>query len=172
MDILRLVAIVMTGCTLLAMGVVLGQPTAGPGERERLEKLFKAGNFKDAYDGYRALALDAKNKSETIRTDFERAIHCLVQLGRIDEVDAFREAVIALHQDNWRMLEAAAASCLDDTQHFGTMIAGKFHRGGNRGGGRSVGSYERDRSRALQLWLRASNLCGQSPIMAEPASFI
>ena len=53
MDILRLVAIVMTGCTLLAMGVVLGQPTAGPGERERLEKLFKAGNFKDAYDGYR-----------------------------------------------------------------------------------------------------------------------
>ena len=171
MDILRLVAIVMTGCTLLAMGVVLGQPTAGPGERERLEKLFKAGNFKDAYDGYRALALDAKNKSDTIRTDFERAIHCLVQLGRIDEVDAFREAVIALHQDNWRLLEAAAASCLDDTQHFGTMIAGKFHRGGNRGGGRSVGSYERDRSRSLQLLTQGLELVRTEPNRAATCEF-
>ncbi len=110
-----------------------------------------------------ALALDAKNKSDTIRTDFERAIHCLVQLGRIDEVDAFREAVIALHQGNWRMLEAAAASCLDDTQHFGTMIAGKFHRGGNRGGGRSLGSYERDRSRSLQLLTQGLELVRTEP---------
>lgn len=68
MDILRLVAIVMTGCTLLAMGVVLGQPTAGPGERERLEKLFKAGNFKDAYDGYRTGA----RRQKQVRHDSDR----------------------------------------------------------------------------------------------------
>ena len=52
-----------------------------------------------------------------------------------------------MHQGSWRLLEAAAASYLDDAQHFGTLIAGKFHRGGNAGGGRTVSSYEHDRSR-------------------------
>src|SRR5262249_23699518 len=72
-------------------------------------------------------------------------------LGRVDEVDAFREAVVAAHQGNWRLLQAAAASYLNDPQHDGFIVAGKFQRGQHRGGGRYVASYERDRSRGLQL---------------------
>jgi hypothetical protein len=155
MEFLRLVVILVIGCSLLAVGVVLGQPTPGPGDRDRFDNMFKAGNYKEAYEGYRALALDAKSKSESIPSAFERAIQCLINLGRIDEIDAFRDAAVAVHQRNWRLLEAAAASYLDEAQHFGTMIAGKFHRGGNVGGGRAVNSYEHDRSRALQLLVQA-----------------
>ena len=57
MEFLRLVVVLVMGCALLAVGVVLGQPGPGSGERDRLERLFRAGNYKDAYDGYRALAI-------------------------------------------------------------------------------------------------------------------
>ncbi|HEX3450904.1 MAG TPA: hypothetical protein VHS97_21800, partial [Isosphaeraceae bacterium] len=157
MEFLRLVVVLVMGCALLAVGVVLAQPGPGSGERDRLDKLFRAGNYKDAFDGYRALALDAKSKSDTIRLEFERAIACLAPLGRIDEIDDFREAAVAVHQGSRQLLEAAAASCLDET-HFGTVVAGKFHRGGGQGGGRSVRSNERDRSRALQLLVQGLDL--------------
>ena len=66
-------------------------------------------------------------------------------------MDGAREAVVAVHQTNWRLLQGAAESYLNDFNHAGFLIAGKFHRGPQRGGGQYVGSYERDRSRALQL---------------------
>ena len=37
-------------------------------------------------------------------------MNSLRRLGRIDEIDAFREAVVAVHQGNWRLLQAAAES--------------------------------------------------------------
>ena len=36
-------------------------------------------------------------------------------------------------------------------EHYGYIIAGEFHRGHHRGGGRYVNSFARDRIRALQL---------------------
>ncbi len=39
-----------------------GRPTASPqAERERFQKLYDEGNYKDAYDGFRKLALDAND---------------------------------------------------------------------------------------------------------------
>src|SRR5262249_29421420 len=149
--LLRVVVIGLVGCTVLAVGVALGHRAEGPSDRERLDKLFAAGNYKDAYEGYRALALDAKTEPQRVGTHLGQAIQCLLRLGRGDEVDAFREAVVAAHQGNWRLLQAAAASYLNDPQHDGFIVAGKFQRGQHRGGGRYVASYERDRSRALQL---------------------
>ncbi len=86
-----------------------------------------------------------------VGTDLKRAIRCLESLGRVDEIDAFREAVVAVHQANWRLLQAAAETYLDTQRHEGFIVAGKFYRGQHQGGGQYVSSYDRDRARALQL---------------------
>jgi uncharacterized protein YfaS (alpha-2-macroglobulin family) len=151
MNLLRLVFAGLLGCTLAALAVALGNRADNPDDRERYVKLLSAGNFKDAYEGFRRLALDPKTDPARVGEDLVRAIQCLRQLGRNEEVDAFREAVVTAHKGNWRLLEAAAESYLDDDPHTGFIVAGKFQRGSNRGDGRYVGSYERDRSRALQL---------------------
>ena len=70
------------------------------------------GNYKDAYEGYRALALDPRTDPNRVGSDLQQAVTCLAQLGRVDEIDDFREAVIAVHKDNWRLLQAAAESYL------------------------------------------------------------
>ena len=75
---------------------------------------------------------------------------CLQRLGRMSEFDDFVEKVIKAHDGNWRLLQAAAQE-YDRVEHYGYIIAGKYERGGHRGGGRLVNSLERDRIRALQL---------------------
>lgn len=154
MIVRRLLVIGVVSCFVCALGVAVGQRVQRPPDRERFGKIFAQGNFKDAYEGYKALALDPKTAPQRVAADLHQAIQCLMQLGRIDEIDAFREAVIAVHPNNWRVLQAAAESYLGDAQHYGTLIAGKFQRGEHRGGGRFVGVYERDRTRALQLFVQ------------------
>jgi uncharacterized protein YfaS (alpha-2-macroglobulin family) len=163
MDVRRLVVIGLMGSSIMAVGVTFAHRAAGPNDRERFDKLFAAGNFKDAYEGYRALALDAKAEPDRVGADLVRAIQCLVQLGRVDEVDAFREAVVAVHPGNWRLSQAAAESYRNDANHFGFIVAGKFHRGHLRGEGRYVGTYERDRSRALQLMVQGLDRVRSDP---------
>ena len=158
--------------TVLTVGVALGYRTDGPGDRERFDKLFAQGNFKDAYEGYRRLALDAKAQPDRVASDLNAAAQCLVKLGRIDELDAFREAVIAVHSGNWRLLQSASESYLNDAQHFGFLVAGKFHRGWHRGGGRHVGSYERDRARALQLLVRGLDRARTDPDRAAAGRYL
>ncbi len=63
MDVLRLVVMGLVSFTVLAVGVAMGRRDEPPGVREQLDKLFGQGNFKDAYEGYRKLALDAKTES-------------------------------------------------------------------------------------------------------------
>src|SRR5262249_14733404 len=140
-------------------------------ERERCDKLFAAGNYKDAYEGYRRLALDAKAEPAGVGGALTRAIQCLGQLGRTDEVDAFRDAVIAAHRDNWRLLQDAAVSLLDG-EHHGFIVAGQFHRGQHRGGGRYVGSYERDRARALQLLAQGLDRARTDPDRAAAGQYL
>jgi uncharacterized protein YfaS (alpha-2-macroglobulin family) len=118
--------------------------------REALLKAFHAGNYKDAYDGLRKLALDPKDDPSLVGQDLVTAVQCLRSLGRTDEVDDFREAVLAVHKDNWRLLDTAAQN-LAEVEHYGFIIAGKFYRGNRRGGGRYVSTVARDRVRALQL---------------------
>ena len=163
MNLLRLVIVGLMVFTILAAGFAVARRTDGPGERIRIGKQYLAGNYKDAYEGYRRLALDPKDPPDLVASDLNGAAQCLVKLGRIDELDTFREAVIAVHTENWRLLQDAALSYLNDGEHHGFIVAGKFQRGQHRGGGRYVGSYERDRTRALQLLVR-----GLDRVLTDP----
>ncbi len=141
----------VAGSLVLLGGAAVGFLDAKPpASREKLEELFRQGNYKDAYDGYRALALDPKDDPGRVGQDLRNAIQCLVQLGRLDEIDDFREAVIQIHKGNWRLIQSAAESYMNDGNHQGFIVAGKFHRG-HQGDGRFVNAFERDRSCALQL---------------------
>ncbi len=143
---------------ILAVAGVYLLAGEGPTVEQRragLKKTFDAGNYKDAYEGLRPLALDPKNISAG--QDLNLAVNCLQRLGRVDEADEFREKVIAVHKNDWRLLETAARSYAT-IDHHGFIVAGKFNRGNRRGGGnlaRFVNTLERDRTRALQLMQQA-----------------
>src|ERR1700719_4658480 len=151
-----------TGVVTLALALIVGwRLTAGAPtvdeKRQALYKAITAGNFKDAYEGLRKIALDPKNDPMKVGKDLTQAIICLQRLGRVDEVDAFREAVIDAHKDNWRLLSTAARTYVDG-EHYGYIVAGKFNRGHGRGQGRYVNAMQRDRTRALQLLEQALKL--------------
>src|SRR4051794_19725623 len=148
---------VLGAALTLAAGVacvVAAAPPSPQSQKEALMRAFQAGNYKDAYEGLRKRALDPADDPKQVSGDLTTAVQCLQQLGRTDEVDDFREGVIAAHKGNWRLLETAAQTYAQG-EHFGFIIAGKFHRGGHRGGGRMVNSQQRDRVRALQLMQQA-----------------
>ncbi|MGO8898039.1 MAG: alpha-2-macroglobulin family protein, partial [Isosphaeraceae bacterium] len=152
--------LVLMAVAVAAVGFLDARP---PASREQCDKLAQQGNYKDAYDGYRALALDPKDDPTLVGKDLQQAISCLLQLQRADEVDSFREAVIEVHKGNWRLLEAAAQSYLNDPEHYGFIVAGEFHRGPHRGGGRYVNVLERDRVRALQLLVQGLDRARSNP---------
>src|SRR5262249_45739244 len=87
-----------------------------------------------------------------------------------DEVDDFREAVVAAHAKNWRLLHRAAVSFLRG-ERYGYIVAGKFYRGNKRGGGRYVSTMERDRVRELQLFQQALALADKDKNNAPVAQF-
>ncbi|QEH33355.1 MG2 domain protein [Aquisphaera giovannonii] len=159
MKTLLLAALTVSVASTVLMGRVAGFFEApAPKDRNALDQLFRQGNYKECYDGLRALALDAKDDPRLVGQDLTTAISCLMQLNRADEIDEFRDAVIEVHKENWRLLEAAAHSYIDGAQSFGFLVAGKFHRGQHRGGGKMVNAVERDRARAVQLLARATEL--------------
>jgi alpha-2-macroglobulin len=141
--------------------------------KERRETALKAqqqGNWKDAYEALRKLALDPADDAGEVSSDLTHAIACLQPLGRDDEIDDFREAVISAHKDNWRLLDTAART-YQDGQHYGYIIAGKFSRGWRRGGGRYVSAFHRDRVRALQLMQQAMPLVKNEKDTSAIASY-
>jgi uncharacterized protein YfaS (alpha-2-macroglobulin family) len=140
-------------------------------QRDNFQKAFSSGNFKVAYDGFRKLALDPADDKSLVAGDLQMAIAALQQLGRVDEIDEFREAVIDVHKQNWWLLDAAAQSYLN-TDHHGFIVAGKFYRGGRRGGGKYVSAAQRDRVRALQLSNAALPLAVKDDNRAEVARFL
>src|SRR5581483_2758686 len=147
-----------------AMGAALGGAlvavwaVAAPASQDQLrqtaQKAQQAGNYKDAYELFRKLALDKDDDSLKVGEDLTNGLQCLRNLGRSDEVDAFREGVIKAHGKNWRLLQTAAHSFVHG-EHYGFLVAGEFYRGHKRGGGRYVGTTQRDRTRALQLMQQA-----------------
>jgi len=118
--------------------------------RQNALKAYNNGNFKDALETYKKLALDADNNPFKVGGDLDKAVACLGRLNRLSETDNLRERAVKLHKNNWRLLFHAARGYFN-TQHYGYMIAGEFQRGRHRGGGRYVNSFSRDRIRALQL---------------------
>ncbi len=139
-------------------------------QREQAYKSYQQGNYKDAYDVYRKLALDPKDDPRLVGSDLNMATSCLQSLNRADEIDDFREAVVEVHKNNWRLLQATAANYLNDP-HFGFIVAGKFYRGNKRGGGNFVNANDRDRVRALQLMLQAMPLAEKDDNHAEVGAF-
>ncbi len=137
--------------TLAGFSAMVYSEAAAPPDRGAVQKLYNDGNYKDAFAGFRALALDPNDDPKQVGQDLNMAIQSLRNLGRNNEIDEFREAVVEIHGKNWRLLESAA-NTLVYGETYGFIIAGKFERGPHRGGdGRMVNSYERDRVRAMQL---------------------
>jgi uncharacterized protein YfaS (alpha-2-macroglobulin family) len=139
--------------------------------RQQAQKLSQEGNYNDAYQIFRTLALDPATDARQVGSDLEMALQCLQQLGRVDEADELVEAAIQTHAQNWRLLWAAARSYMG-LPHHGFMVAGKFHRGDKRGGGQVVNALERDRVRALQLMTQAIPLARQDENHAEVGWFL
>ncbi|QDU46069.1 MG2 domain protein [Symmachiella dynata] len=135
-----------------------------------VQKLFNEGNYKEAYDDFRRRALLKDANPREVGTDLLMALNCLQRLNRVNEIDAFRDEVIAQHADNWRLLKAAAQS-LQNGPHYGFMIAGEFERGQHRGGGQHASSQQRDRVRALQLMQQAMPLLDEEISKPEVAQF-
>jgi uncharacterized protein YfaS (alpha-2-macroglobulin family) len=156
---LRVSIVTIVMALVVAWRLTAGGPPSDE-QRQTLYKAIDAGNFKDAYEGLRKIALDPRDDALKVGTDLTKAIFCLTRLGRSDEIDAFREAVIEVHKSNWRLL-ASAARTLTDGEHHGYMVAGKFNRGHARGQGRYVFALKRDRVRALQLFEQALKLTGK-----------
>jgi uncharacterized protein YfaS (alpha-2-macroglobulin family) len=139
--------------------------------RDKWAKALQNGNFKDAYEGFAKLAFDPNDDPRQVGGDLNHAVNCLQRLNRLDEVDDFREKVIAIHKNNWRLLWAAAQSYMD-YEHYGFLVAGKFHRGNHRGGGNLVNAQERDRIRALQLMIDALPLAQKDDDHPEVSEFL
>lgn len=140
----------------------------GSAGREGAQKLFNDGNFNDAYQIFRKLATDDKTDTMAVGNDLSRAVDCLINLGRIDEVDELLEAAVAAQPKNWRLLRSAAQN-YQRIEHFGFIVAGKFERGGRRGQGKHVSAFDRDRVRSLQLLQQAVDLAKDDPARSEVA---
>ncbi len=96
----------------LGVSAALSEKPTTTANRAALKKQLEAGNFKDAYEGFRRSGPRSGRRSAEGRRRSEPAATALQQLGRIDELDDFREAVIRTHAKNWRLLWAAAETYL------------------------------------------------------------
>jgi len=144
----------------VALMVVAGVGSAlGGGSREsrrdKAVKMMNDGNYKEAYDVFRELALDPDTEPKMVPQDLVYGANCLAYLGRLPEFDAFLQDAVKVHGKNWRLLQAAARTLFNQA-HYGTIIAGTFERGGHRGGGRYVNSFERDRVQAMAWMAQAA----------------
>lgn len=135
------------------MATTMQQPPAN--KRVQAKKLYDENNFNDALKLYRELALDPENTDKELPEDLGLAIGCLNNLGLVHEADALVEGAVEAHPKNFRLLAKAANVYAGEIENGGFIIAGKFERGGHRGGGQWGSVAARDRVRSLQLLLAA-----------------
>jgi len=152
---IRWIVLLLAACGAGLTWALAAEPADENARRAKARKLQRDGNFKEAYGLFSSLALDAKTDAKKVGEDLNLAVRSLQRLNRCNEIDAFREKVIATHAKNWRLLWTAGQSYMS-AQHYGFIISGQFHRGPHRGGGQRANSYERDRVRALQLMAQAT----------------
>ncbi|MFN0059597.1 MAG: alpha-2-macroglobulin family protein [Planctomycetota bacterium] len=158
-----------------AFGTVLGvaaSQSADPADRPAVLALYNAGNYQEAYELLRQRLFEerifaAADVRETLPDELVLAVHCLAQLNRENERDAFLEAVAAKHEADWRVLAAVAGQYVSGNHH-GFIISGVFQRGHHRGGtGDYVNAYLRDRARALQLLDAARTLLAARTLASD-----
>ncbi len=141
-------------------------------QRQAADDAFEKGNFKDALPIYQALAMSPNDDPAKIPHDLTRALACLQTLNRTEEVDDLREKVVALQPHNWRLLQEAAKDLYSSYNDFGFIIAGKFHRGEDRGDiGGAVNAVQRDWVRALQLMRQVMPDADKDPDIAARSAF-
>ncbi|MCC6127189.1 MAG: alpha-2-macroglobulin [Pirellulales bacterium] len=139
--------------------------------RGQMRKNLQSGNYKDAFEGFSKLALHPHDEPRLVGEDLNNAAACLQNLNRLDELDDLREKVVEIHKNNWRLLGSAAQNYMI-YDHHGFIVAGKFHRGNKRGGGKLVNAQERDRIRALQLMVQALPLAQKDDDHGEVSGFL
>jgi uncharacterized protein YfaS (alpha-2-macroglobulin family) len=139
-------------------------------QREKARQLYDEGNYRDAQEIFEDLVFHPDNSPLLVGGDMEMAVSCLQNLNRDHETDGLRERAAETHAGNWRFLWRLAESWYA-ANHYGFIVAGEFHRGGHRGGGRAVNSFERDRVRALQLMERAMGESEGEPVAAALGEF-
>jgi len=133
------------------------------------DKQYQAGNVKDAYENYRKVLLDPRYDGTDIAKYLSNVSNSLQRLNRVPESDELWEAIVAAHPKQRGVIAGVAAQYMSARQD-GFIVAGKFERGNHRGGGEYVSAGERDRVRALQLYVQAMPLFDDVPA-AEKANF-
>ena len=151
---LACIGFLLTLAVLALPGFFKEQVRGADESSDKYQKLFNQGNYKEAFEGFKKLALEPNTEGKIAASHMNLAMQALRNLGRNNEVDAFRDSVIKVHESKWRFMQMAAASFLE-SEHYGFLIAGKFERGYHRGGGKQVSSYARDRAQAMQLLYKA-----------------
>ncbi|TWT29969.1 alpha-2-macroglobulin family protein [Blastopirellula retiformator] len=165
---------------VLAVVGVIGAMLAGqlgtlavqnqPTDFAQLDKLYRQGNYKEAYEQGRPLFLNADSSPDEIRTHLYQMTSALQQLARVEEQADFLEEVVAAHPEKWQVLAGVAAQ-YQNIQHYGQMIDNKFVRGARRNRGQWTNSIERDRVRALQLYEQALPLVAKENKKGQVANF-
>ena len=151
------VAVVTSAVVVATLVSAAVPPPTLESRRTQAAKLMQDGNFREAYDAYRATLLDPAAGGEPTLPDLQQAVACLNNLGEVSKFDELVEAVLKAHPTDWRVMSAVATQ-YQTAQPYGFIVSGKFERGGHRGGGDVANSRERDRVRALQLFVGAAKL--------------
>lgn len=149
---------------------IMAEDKPTPESRQKAQRALQEGNFLDAWQQFRALALHPEADRLLVGADVAAAVQAAQQLGTVDDIDEFLEEVVQTHAGNWRLLKAVAETYLN-LDHNGFEIAGKFQRGGHRGGGKWLNSQQRDRVRGLQLMQQGLPLALQDDDKAAVAEF-
>ena len=81
--------------TALALVVVIGattatEPATQKEQRSKAQQEMKDGNYKDALESFRNLALDPQTDPKLVGSDLDMAVSCYRSLNRIKEIDEFR----------------------------------------------------------------------------------
>jgi uncharacterized protein YfaS (alpha-2-macroglobulin family) len=167
----RLMCALALVCCFLGSGLYYLMAAEKPADqRVQAIKDQEAGNFKDAYEVFARLAKNPENKGDDAADAYDRAVQCLQNLQRNGEVDTLRAEVVEAHPKDWRVLRRAANSLINGG-HWGFVVAGKFERGNNRGGGQYVVTTERDRVEALQLYEKCLPLVADEENANDRAGF-
>lgn len=162
---------VLTGVLVMSSGMNAAERSDESALRKKSVNEMNKGNFKVAYEGFRKLVLDAGSDPNLVGRDLDFAVSCLNRLGRLPEFDELIESAIETHSENWKFLLSAARS-YQSTNHMGAMIAGEYQRGNRRGRNRYVNSFERDRTRSLQLLEQARKLAVEDAESNEMADLL
>ncbi|MCA9230106.1 MAG: alpha-2-macroglobulin [Planctomycetales bacterium] len=159
----RPISLVATILTLLFVAALTFRVSAVEGDAsdfEQAKQLSVDGNYQEALVAFQKLLGTEGTETAQLVEGYQLALTCFAQLNRVDEIDGFRETLAEQFQDNWQLLTVVADSYLQQ-DHFGYMLAGEFHRGRHRGGGKVVNATARDRARALQLYQQSMKLLEQ-----------